>query len=91
DLLGGSPDEVPDRYDAVDPTGLKTPARVVVVHGADDDWVPIEMSRDYARTCGATLLQLDGVEHFGLIDPDSAAWPTVLEAFAQAIREGQAG
>jgi dipeptidyl aminopeptidase/acylaminoacyl peptidase len=57
----------------------------VIVHGGDDDRVPVELSRQYpeaARRAGdnTTLVELAGVEHFALIDPLSAAWPAVLDS-----------
>jgi dipeptidyl aminopeptidase/acylaminoacyl peptidase len=56
-----------------------------IVHGTEDDRVPIELSRQYteaARRAGddTTLVELPGVEHFALIDPLSAAWPAVLDS-----------
>jgi hypothetical protein len=49
------------------------------------------MSRRYAITSTeagdkVTLVELSGVEHFGLIDPLSTAWPSVLEAVAALVR-----
>lgn len=82
-LLGGGPTDVPDRYAEADPSG-RMPSRVptVIVHGAQDRNVPIEISRRYAtmaRAVGApvTLNELPESEHFALIDPESAAWPVV--------------
>lgn len=82
-LLGGGPTDVPDRYAEADPSGrLPSHAHTVIVHGARDRNVPIEMSRRYAamaRQVGApvTLKELPEAEHFALIDPESAAWPAV--------------
>ncbi|SCG50577.1 alpha/beta hydrolase family protein [Micromonospora inositola] len=85
-LLGGGPADVPDRYAAADPSTL-VPIRVrsVVVHGGQDRQVPVGMSRSWvaaARAAGspATLVELPECEHFGLIAPDSAAWPRVVDA-----------
>lgn len=85
-LLGGGPADVPDRYAAADPSAL-VPIRVrsVVVHGGQDRQVPVAMSRSWvasARAAGspATLVELPECEHFGLIAPDSAAWPRVVDA-----------
>jgi acetyl esterase/lipase len=85
-LLGGGPDDVPDRYAAADPARL-LPSKVptVVVHGTEDDVVPVQMARTYvaaARAAGdrTTLTEVVGAEHYALIDPLSAAWPTVLRA-----------
>jgi pimeloyl-ACP methyl ester carboxylesterase len=86
ELLGGGPDDVPERYAAADPTrrpALGVPT--VLVHGDRDAQVPLALSRRYApvaRAAGAdvTLTELPGVEHFGLIDPNSTAWPAVTSA-----------
>jgi hypothetical protein len=53
-----------------------------VLHGTADLQVPIALSRAYAAAVGerVRLVELPGVEHFGLIDPESAAWPRVVEA-----------
>lgn len=81
ELLGGSPDEVPERYAATDPMALgPTAARTVLVHGALDDLVPPAFSRRYCERTGARLVALAGVEHFAVVEPGTAAWPAVLEA-----------
>ncbi|HYJ68942.1 MAG TPA: alpha/beta hydrolase [Nocardioidaceae bacterium] len=79
-LLGGGPDEHPDRYEASDPArllGSGDQPPITVLHGADDDRVPAEHSRGLAAV---TLVELPGVGHFELIDPLSTAWPAVLDA-----------
>ena len=50
ELLGGSPEGRPERYDAASPIEL-LPLDVppLLVHGADDDVVPPDISRAYAR------------------------------------------
>ncbi|HEY9377111.1 MAG TPA: alpha/beta hydrolase [Jiangellaceae bacterium] len=81
ELLGAGPDEVPDRYARTDPTRLPAPAvPVIVVHGSDDSAVPPQLSERYAMHTAAELRLLDGVGHFELIDPRSAAWPVVHDA-----------
>lgn len=79
-LMGGGPDDLPKEYAAADPMRHTVPVPVMIVHGDADDRVPVEMSRDYAVQHGATLRELPGYGHFELIDPLSAAWPTVLAA-----------
>lgn len=80
-LLGGGPDEVPDRYAAADPARLPPPAvPITLVHGADDQVVPVEVARSYAAKTGAPLRELPGTGHFALIDPLSSAWPHVIGA-----------
>jgi acetyl esterase/lipase len=56
-----------------------------LLHGAQDSIVPPELSRAYeraARTAGdeVQLRIIPEAGHFELIDPESAAWPVVLEA-----------
>jgi acetyl esterase/lipase len=85
-LMGGTPDEHPDRYDAGSPIELlPTGSRHVLVHGADDDIVPISQSEAFfgrAKKLGdpSTLVKLDGIGHYELIDPESEAWPSVARA-----------
>lgn len=83
DLIGGSPTDVPDRYDVADPTRL-LPLGVPVhcVHSRDDGNVPFSQSQAYvaaATAAGdpAVLHEVAG-DHFTLIDPTSAAWKTVV-------------
>jgi acetyl esterase/lipase len=81
-LLGGTPDEVPDRFRLADPIGL-LPLGVpqVLVHGTADDDVPPEQSRGYVRAAGseAELVELKGADHFDVIDPKHEAWRAVVE------------
>jgi acetyl esterase/lipase len=85
-LLGGSPRRQRDRYALANPAALlPTGGRLIAVHGARDDTVPVEMSRRYvegALTVGdqAELVEIADCGHFELIDPLSAAWPVVLAA-----------
>ncbi|QSO50742.1 alpha/beta hydrolase [Alicyclobacillus curvatus] len=86
DFLGGTPSEVPERYavaspDALLPLGLPQ----VLVHGTDDDRVPFDISDRYyqkAMELGdtVTLIELPGIEHFKVIQPNSEAWPTIAAA-----------
>lgn len=77
-LLGGGPDEVPHRYAYAEPRRSQVPT--VVVHGGGDEQVPAALSRGWTADAGAELVELPDVEHFGVIDPQSAAWPAVLRA-----------
>jgi dipeptidyl aminopeptidase/acylaminoacyl peptidase len=91
-LMGGGPDVEPDRYLQADPARLlPSGTRTVLVHGRADENVPVAQSRDYAgraRAAGADVevLELEGTGHFELIDPLSAAWPTVIEAVRTVLR-----
>ncbi|QMU74910.1 alpha/beta hydrolase [Streptacidiphilus sp. PB12-B1b] len=85
-LLGGGAAELPDRYALADPAALlPLGVPVTLLHGVEDVTVPPEVSRDYAARAGRAgdpveLVELPALEHFALIDPDSAAWPTLLAA-----------
>ena len=83
-FLGGEPSDVPERYDAADPMtrlGPGTAPEVVVLHGTDDDIVPVANSRGLAAAHPEVdLRELAGIEHFGVIDPTSPAWPALLES-----------
>ena len=96
-LMGGSPAAEPDRYAQGDPARL-LPIGVPVwlLHGDRDDRVPAPMSRSFAARARAagdqvTARELPDCDHFDLIDPRSAAWPAVRDAFrAAADRAGTA-
>jgi acetyl esterase/lipase len=85
-LVGGGPREVPDRYVVADPMRrLPVGVPVAMVHGTEDRQVPVNLSRGFeavAKAAGDDIeyVELDGVEHFALIDPESAAWPAVMES-----------
>ena len=77
DLLGGGPDDVPDRYVLASPIErLPLGVPVVCVHGTDDVNVPIRQSERFVAAAGAEaeLVVLPGVEHFAVIDPTTEAW-----------------
>jgi acetyl esterase/lipase len=80
DFLRRSPDEGPKRYASADPTEL-LPLGVpqLIVHGDQDDAVPVEMSRDYAKAARAagdtvTHIEVTGVGHMELIDAGHDVW-----------------
>ena len=81
-LLGGTPDQVPQRYAAASPIELlpiSVPQRLL--HGTADKVVPFEMSQRFAKaSSNAKLIPLDGAGHTDLIDPGSRVWPTVQRA-----------
>lgn len=87
DLLGGSPKQIPEVYDATDPATrlhARPACEIVLVHGLLDDVVPVGNSRGLVarHPDTVTLCELQGVEHYGVIDPLSPAWPVVRAALA---------
>ncbi len=82
EFLGGKPDEVPDHYREADPLSLRISATQWLLHGADDDVVPPEFSRQYveakkARGEDVHLLEIPRCGHFDVIDPRSEAWKQI--------------
>lgn len=88
DLLEGGPEKFPERYAVADPAGLPVPdVPTTLVHGVLDQRVPVEQSRRYAER-GVRYVEIPEVEHFAVIDPLSAAWPWVRDAFAGLVGVG---
>ena len=86
DLLGGTPEGHPDRYDLADPLRLPTPdATVHLLHGIADTLVPIEQSLAYARHHAGTQVTELRCAHFELIDPRSDAFSAVQNAVAAEL------
>jgi acetyl esterase/lipase len=84
ELLGGSPDDVPERYAAASPAALlPLGVRQLLVHGRRDDTVPVEMSRAYvarARDAGDEVELVETDEgHFDCLDSASASWAAIVE------------
>lgn len=76
-LLGGAE---PDPADPMVLLKERPAAEIVVVHGVDDDVVPVSLSRGLAaRHPWVDLREVPG-GHFEVIEPGSVAWPTVLGA-----------
>jgi len=91
EFLGGTPKTVPEHYEEADPMRLSIPkARQFVVHGSDDDTVPLDFSSKYVaakkkRGESVTLIEIPKAGHFDLIDPRSAAWPKVVYSVKQLM------
>ncbi len=84
-LLGGLPDEHPDRYANASPAAL-LPLGVpqLLVHGARDDVVPPGQSWAYAeaaRLAGdpVELVEQAGSDHFDVIEESHSGWAVVVE------------
>ena len=84
EFLGGTPDELPEQYTEADPMRLLPGlVPVVIVQGTEDTQVPVVDNRAVANTlvgaADVSYIELDGVEHFALVDPLTEAWTlTVL-------------
>ena len=80
-LMGGSPEEYPDRYrlgSPVETVPLEVPQ--VLVNGGRDDWTATAMRYyEAAVAAGAEVRIVEAPDsgHFEMIDPDSTTWPLV--------------
>ena len=75
-----SPREARAHYAIASPAAL-APLGVpqLLVHGAADEIVPVSQSRDYAaRDPRVDLVELEGADHFDLIDARHPAWAAVV-------------
>lgn len=89
-LMGGSPEQYPQRYQLVSATArLPLPIPQYIVIGAHDaDWTPVARRYiDSARQQGNAPHVIHASEsgHFEMIDPDSTTWPLVLRAARAAV------
>jgi dipeptidyl aminopeptidase/acylaminoacyl peptidase len=84
-LLGGAPDEVPERYDAASPARrLPLGVPTLLVHGALDGDVPPHVSREFAAAARAagdecTLVEVEDEGHYEHLEPGSRCWEAVVE------------
>lgn len=91
EFLGGKPDTVPEHYREADPLELRIPqAEQSLLHGAADDTVPPEFSRDYVRQKkkageSVQLIEIPRAGHFELIDPGSEAYRQVKSSVLAAM------
>jgi acetyl esterase/lipase len=83
-FVGGTPDEVPERY-AVASAIERVPlgVRHVLVHGTRDEHVPVDLARSYYKAAhdagdDVELIELD-CDHMALIDPHHASWQVVVD------------
>jgi acetyl esterase/lipase len=92
-LMGGGPDDVPERYAAGDPVALLPIGMpTLLVHGVADATVSVELSRRYtdrARQAGGEveLIEIEGQAgaHRAHVDPRGQAWTAVTRWLGQPV------
>jgi acetyl esterase/lipase len=87
-LMGGKPEQFPERYKQGSPAELlPLGVKQVLIHGEADKLVPQKLSVEYearARKSGddVMLASVTGAGHFELVVPTTEAWKRVEEAVA---------
>ena len=90
-LLGGTPEELPERYAATSPAALlPLGVRVLLVHGGADDIVPPAQSRAYAHAAAGAgdeieLVELPDADHFDIIEKEHSGWAAVVKWLPQLL------
>ena len=91
DFLAATPDQSPSRYELASPLArLPIGVPQLVLHGSLDDRVPVDQSRAYVAAATAAgdpteILELEGVDHFAVIESTRAWWDQVLGWLAATI------
>lgn len=96
DFLGGTPDEVPQNYDAASPAALLAHAtgnttEQVIIEGTADEDVPVQHVRAYVDRVRSSAVdvaydEFEGVGHMEVIDPDHEVWATTKARLLAAVR-----
>lgn len=92
-VLGGTPEQVPDRYESVDPIQNIDPGMpVIAMAGSRDTVVPPVLSQEYvaaANTAGdrARFVMVDGADHPSIVDPSAPTFQLVLETISRAAHD----
>jgi acetyl esterase/lipase len=90
-LMGKPPKEAGDRYTLASPVErLPIGVDQIVVHGLDDDIVPVDQSTAYAgkaKEAGddVTVITVEGADHFDLIAPTHRAWKRTIKAIEEQL------
>ncbi len=88
-LLSGSPAQLPERYDVATPDLRGGPAVFGVV-GSDDGIVPARYSIDPGQPDAIDLIEIEGADHFDLIDPQHPAWTAVVRQLETTLMSAAA-
>jgi len=93
-FTGGEAKEKFAIYDQASPIALlPLGVRQKIVQGDADNIIPMAMAADYVEAAkkkkdSAELLAVEKAGHFELVDPKSAAWPSVQDAVLSLMKPG---
>jgi acetyl esterase/lipase len=90
EFLGATPDTSPDRYDEACPSKHGSAVPQVLVHGSQDEVVPIVISQAFVEARSKdpvppTLIEIPNAKHMDLIDPESSATNKVIEIVLRSV------
>jgi acetyl esterase/lipase len=90
EFLGGPPERVPEHYREASPAELEIRCKQLLIHGTEDDIIPVAMSRSYVKQKlqkreSISLLEIPKVGHFEIVDPESKAWPVMEKALLRLV------
>ena len=90
EFVGGTPQSEPKSFGAADPKQNPSKVKRTLLHGSKDDIVPISLSESFVRAREkdigeVSLLQIEGADHFDVIDPQSIAWEIVVSSVRELI------
>ena len=92
-LMGGSPEQYPERYRWGDPMQLPVEGvpQIIIVGKYDNDWTPSGLAYfNVAEERGDNIRLIEATEsgHFEVIDPDSSTWNIVLDEAWELLQSG---
>ncbi|MDQ3010316.1 MAG: alpha/beta hydrolase [Acidobacteriota bacterium] len=91
-LMSGEAKEKAASYNLASPIELlPLGVRQKIIQGGADNIIPMAMATEYIEAAkkkedDAELIALKDADHFSLVDPKSAAWPTVQEAVLSLVK-----
>jgi len=84
DLMGGSPDEMPERYELANPRcRLPLGIPLLLVHGDADEMIPVAHTREFAATAREAgdqveTIEFPGANHMAVADTRTAGWEATV-------------
>jgi len=90
EFVGGVPTSEPQRFDAADPMRHVSKVKRMLLHGSNDDEVPISLSEAFVRARAGDpgevrLVRIEGANHYDVIDPESSAWGVVVSGVLELL------
>jgi acetyl esterase/lipase len=90
EFVGGTPSSEPQRFEAADPMAHPSKVKRTLLHGTNDDEVPISLSEDFVRARAddpgeIRLIRIEGANHYDVIDPESASWGVVVRSALELL------